>query len=151
MPAKTRRVWTDHVTFWTDHVTPTPWGVKLYSYNMAEKAGVRRSKIPRYTRTTTPILSTSYRKVLQEIKSKRAEIEVKQRKIDNLKKTLPVEKEHDTLLSASCSNIQSTQEEEKLTQASPSGLIGSKIRSTIFSPGGTKRKGTYNTNTLLRR
>ena len=85
---------------------------------------------------------------MQEIKSKRAEIEVKQRKIDNLKKTLPVEKEHDTSLSASCSNIQSTQEEEKLTQASPSGLIGSKIRSTIFSPGGTLSEKVLTTQTL---
>ena len=55
---------------------------------MAEKQESRRSKIPRYLRTTTPILSSSYRRALQDIKTKRAEIEMKQRKIDSMKKTL---------------------------------------------------------------
>ena len=113
---------------------------------MAENLKERRSKILRYIRTTTPILSTEYRKVLKEVKIKRAEIEVKELKLQNLKNALPTsEAEHDILVASSCSS-RLTREGER---TSPIGLLGSKIRSTIFSPGGTKRKGILYTKLLL--
>ena len=114
---------------------------------MAENLKERRSKIPRYIRTTTPILSTEYRKVLKEVKIKRAEIEVKERKPQNLKNALPTsEAEHDILVASSSCSSRLTREGER---TSPIGLLGSKIRSTIFSPGGTKRKGILYTKLLL--
>ena len=114
---------------------------------MAENLKERRSKIARYIRTTTPILSTEYRKVLKEVKIKRAEIEVKERKLQNLKNALPTsEAEHDILVASSSRSSRLTREGER---TSPIGLLGSKIRSTIFSPGGTKRKGILYTKLLL--
>ncbi len=110
---------------------------------MAENPKEHRSKIPvpRYSRTTTPILSTDYRKVLREVKIKRAEIEVKEQKLQHLKNALPAsERERCILVASSSCPTRSTSEEET---TSPIGLLGSKIRSTIFSPGGTKRKGIY--------
>ena len=114
---------------------------------MAENLKECRSKIPRYIRTTTPILSTEYRKVLKEVKIKRAEIEVKERKLQNLKNALPTsEAEHDILVASSSCSSRLTREGER---TSPIGLLGSKIRSTIFSPGGTKRKGILYTKLIL--
>ena len=114
---------------------------------MAENLKERRPKIPRYIRTTTPILSTEYRKVLKEVKIKRAEIEVKERKLQNLKNALPTsEEEHDILVASSSCSSRLTREGAR---TSPIGLLGSKIRSTIFSPGGTKRKGILYTKLLL--
>ena len=110
---------------------------------MADNPNERRSKIPRYVRTTTPIVSTEYQKVLNEIKTKRLEIEVKEQKLEHLKNALPAsEKERDILMAPRPSSSR-TREEEK---TSPIGLLGSKIRSTIFSPGGTKWKGIYITS-----
>ena len=114
---------------------------------MAENLKERRPKIPRYIRTTTPILSTEYRKVLKEVKIKRAEIEVKERKLQNLKNALPTsEEEHDILVASSSCSSRLTREGAR---TSPIGLLGSTIRSTIFSPGGTKRKGILYTKLLL--
>ncbi len=56
---------------------------------MAENPREHRSKIPvpQYSRTTTPILSTDYGKVLREVKIKRAEIEVKEQFKDGIHQT----------------------------------------------------------------
>ena len=154
MPAKTGRLRTSYVTFVDRLCYPQPHSILLsptiqqqavvnYKGRMADNPNERRSKIPRYVRTTTPIVSTEYRKVLKEIKTKRLEIEVKEQKLEHLKNALPAsEKERDILMAPRPSSSR-TREEEK---TSPIGLLGSKIRRTIFSPGGTKRKGIYITS-----
>ena len=154
MPAKTGRLRTSYVTFVDRLCYPHPHSILLsptiqqqavvnYKRRMADNPNERRSKIPQYVRTTTPIVSIEYRKVLKEIKTKRLEIEVKEQKLEHLKNALPAsEKERDILMAPRPSSSR-TREEEK---TSPIGLLGSKIRSTIFSPGGTKRKGTHITS-----
>ena len=57
------------------------------------------SRIPRYVKTTTPILSIDYKKVLNEVKTKRVEIESKEKKVALLKGSVlkyskPSESEH---------------------------------------------------------
>ena len=104
MPAKTGRLRTSYVTFVDRLCYPHPHSILLsptiqqqavvnYKRRMADNPNERRSKIPRYVRTTTPIVSTEYRKVLKEIKTKRLEIEVKEQKLEHLKNALPVSSE----------------------------------------------------------
>lgn len=98
------------------------------------------SRIPRYTKTTRPILSVDYRRVLKEVKTKRAEIEEKKKDVEELKKSLALLKP---------SGPSSERGSESLSQLEPStsarahsgGIVGSSIRKVITTPGGTKRKG----------
>ena len=154
MPAKTGRLRTSYVTFVDRLCYPHPHSILLsptiqqqavvnYKGRMADNPNECRSKIPRYVRTTTPIVSTEYRKVLKEIKTKRLEIEVKEQKLEHLKNALPASEKERNILMAPRPSSSRTREEEKTL---PIGLLGSKIRSTIFSPGGTKRKGIYITS-----
>ena len=117
---------------------------------MAEKPKERQSKIPRFVRTTTPVLSTGYRKVLKEIKIKRAEIEVKERKIDDLKNSLldlkigkePKEPAGTALSTTRSGRSAQAEARHGKTNVPSSEFVGSKLRSTILTPGGTKLKGT---------
>ena len=106
----------------------------------------RPSKIPRYVKTTPPIMSSEYCKVLRKVKVKRVEIEARKNHVAHLKQSL----QNSTPPSGGLSPIRSkgdqrpcssTSSETHAEYSSESALIGSQIRNVIIAPAGSKRKG----------
>ena len=80
------------------------------------------SKIPRYVRTEIPVCSVAYKKILQNVSEKKKNIEECRQKIVGMKEDLG---RHRTAFG--------------FVDQQPESQTSRKI---IFTPGGTKRKGT---------
>jgi len=102
-------------------------------------ASQRRSKIPRYVKSSNPVSSLEYRKTLKLVREKKIEISRKECELKVLKSS--------TLGRENLENVreleqEEEQEEEQIEYLSLPVYSGT-IRSTIVTPGGTKRKGSY--------
>ena len=98
-----------------------------------------RSRIPVYTKTKKPpVFSSGYIAVLKDVRAKRAEIEAKECNIAELKDSLS---SHNLSALRRTQTKPTTKETHTSDSQTQSGFIGSQLRSTIVTPGGTKRKG----------
>ena len=105
---------------------------------MADSTQQRRtaSRIPVYVKTKPPIFSSGYNAVLKEVRKKREVIEAKETRIRELKISLSNDSSQEQQ-----GQVKSTHGHGDEFSETESGFLGSQLRSTIFSPGGTKRKG----------
>lgn len=105
-----------------------------------------KSNIPRYVKTQNPVSSFSYRKVLKTVREKKAEISLKEREIELFKAEADARELEDSPRRVPRVVAEEEPSEdfiasERQGASSETLNLFSKTRTTIVTPGGSKRKG----------